>query len=168
MSMFNSLANSPGVITLFKTSSAILADLEKFGVTSSAKDTSKDKGLFASILGDRKQATSGRYRYQIDVSNSLPTLEQFDLIKSYSQTTPYSAEAFLDAFPRLADSSRDWTFDKALGKDAFDGNGKPKSLRELAAEGLFVTPLAVDWEHRLLASRIGHLKKLLEVYGVKQ
>lgn len=151
----------------------MLSALRKNAVTGSAGIEKDDGGLFSSVFGNRAKDKSGKYRYQIDISQAFPTSEQFDLIKSYAQGTPYSAEAFLSAFPRVKDDPQGVKklsaigYDTILGEAAFETDGTPKSLEDLAKEGLFQAPLAVDWEHKLLASNTEHLKKLLEAYGVK-
>ncbi|QPG76688.1 hypothetical protein FOA43_004082 [Brettanomyces nanus] len=143
MSMFRSLADSAASITLFKVSMNMLASLKKHSVVSSS-GVKKEKGWFDSILGNRQDASSGRYRYQINVvEDTLPTKEQYNLIKSYARTTPFSHDAFTQAFPRAMDPTN---------KDV---------------QSLFVRPLVVDWEHKLLASNETHLSKLLsEAYGI--
>lgn len=122
-----------------------------------------------SIFGNRKKATEGRYRYNIDVTEKLPTESQFALLKQYSQTSPYCRDAFYSAFPKIAYGTEpidNWTYE-ALFKKSLNEDGSTKPIDQLAKDGLFVPPLAVDWEHKLLASDGDHLREILKAYGVK-
>lgn len=142
MSMFKSLQNMGGVITLFhnpasKASESLLKKLQ-LNVSNGSK--------------------SGEFKYTIDTTTNPPTPEQFEFFKESLHMHPFCKKALKTAFPKLTEG-------KNLVKDLQSIDSE--SLRGLkTVDGkLFVPPLVVDWDHKLLAVTENGLEKILDQYN---
>lgn len=139
--------------------------LKKERVSKDAKEKNIKHGFLSQIFGNRKKLSSGIYRYKIDVSNSIPTKKQFDLMFTYAATSPAVKKALLSAFPKVTVTSLyNYSYAKAFPPEALHQDQTPKSQEYMIKHDFFVPPLAVDWEHRYLVSDSEDLKRLLQKY----
>lgn len=101
----------------------------------------------------------GQYKYTIDTTTNLPTPEQFEFFKQSLHTHPICKSALKHAFPQL-------TAGKNLVGDL--ENIDTEKLRDLNTSdktNLFVPPLVVDWDHKLLAVDSKGLSKIFDQYN---
>lgn len=133
MSMFKSLQNMKGTITVFNKPGASIAPLLK-------------------KLEFNQPDKNGEYKYDIDVSQNTPTPEQFQYFRDNClHTHPVCKASFKHAYPEL-------THDINLIKNL-------QSI-ESGKDGIkFVTPLIVDWDHKLMAFDEKSLSKIIDQYN---
>jgi hypothetical protein len=143
--MFKSLQHAGGVITLFhdpssKASSAILQKL---------------------VANQPNPRNHGEFKYSIDTTTSPPTPEQFNFFKDALHMNPVCKKALKMAFPELT-QGKDLISDlqsidaeKLRGMQTIDGK-------------MFVPPLVVDWDHKLLAVTERGLNKILDQYNGRE
>ncbi|ODQ45696.1 hypothetical protein PICMEDRAFT_143613 [Pichia membranifaciens NRRL Y-2026] len=148
MSMFKSLQGMGGVITLFHN-------------PASKASESLLKMLKDNVAKSPESANNGEFKYTIDPTTLPPTPEQFEFFKEALHMHPFCKKALKTAFPEL-------TKGKDLLKDlqSIDSE-KLRGLKEVDGK-LFVPPLVVDWDNKLLAVTDKGLAKILDQYnGVK-
>ncbi|GMG19713.1 unnamed protein product [Ambrosiozyma monospora] len=160
MSLLKSLQSIPAVITIFHSpnsplSSKLLSELNKH-VEVTARKPTKDSSIFG-MRGYFAGEKAVPFRYTVDVTEKLPTKDQFDYIKSTLSVHPTFKNIFKKVFPTVTSS-----LDKASDLQAVDFS----SLKSL--NGTFNPPLVVDWEHKLIASDEKSLKKILDQYHVNE
>ena len=137
--------------------------LKKNVTTKDINENKVKNGFLSRIFGNRAKLASGIYNYKIDVSNSIPTKKQFDLIFSYARSSSEARATLQSAFPRVTVNSLDnYPYSKAFPPDVLQADQTPKSQEYMIKHDFFVPPLAVDWEHQSLASTPETLNHLLE------
>lgn len=106
------------------------------------------------------KSKDGEFKYSIDTTTKPPTPEQFTFFKDALHMHPLCKKAFKTAFPKLTEG-------KELVKElqSIDSD-KLKGLTTSSGD-LFVPPLVVDWDHKLLAVTEKGLAKILDQYNGK-
>lgn len=114
--------------------------------------------LKANVAKSPGAANAGEFKYVIDPTTLPPTPEQFEFFKEALHTHPFCKEALKTAFPEL-------TKGKDLLKDLQSIDSE--KLRGLKAPDgkLFLPPLVVDWDNKLLAVTEKGLGKILDQYN---
>lgn len=153
MSMFRTLQNNPGTISLFNSKSTLsellLKQLNNNSVKS-YKGTNKSPSppsLWSKIKNGFDETPEDGTMYLIDPIYTNPTFDQFKLIKSYTKD-PNNLKIFNNSFPLFKD--------KSLDQDEFN-----KLIKDTH---WFVDPLVVDWEKGNLANDKESLATLLKKY----
>lgn len=185
MSMFKTLQNNPGVITIFhnaqsQLSKTLLTNLQRSAKPFHQQESSQHQSLFNKILHGKSDSESKtpREKYLIEeVDSGFPTYDQLKMIKSFVKTHPSSKSTFIDVFPKFID-------EKALnsqntgGKDKYNINISdikiPDELdtielintdyRKLLQDGWFKPPLVIDWDNNLIANNEFTLDRILKHY----
>ncbi|GMM28882.1 hypothetical protein DAMA08_015980 [Martiniozyma asiatica (nom. inval.)] len=151
MSLFRSLQSLPRTITLFQgvpASTSLLHQLKRHSIVDS-QSTPPD-----GIADAETMPNLGKFNYTVDVTNSAPTPEQFSLIKEFlNDENSNNKKIFIKAFQPLIDAQFNLKSDtngQISTNQLRNLNGK--IFRDVNGKSMFVGPLIVDWDHKLLAN----------------
>ncbi|CAH2447581.1 Hypothetical protein PP7435_CHR2-0075 [Komagataella phaffii CBS 7435] len=167
MSMFKSLQQLPGIITIFHNPQSALSQslLKTLNEKAIKLGPAQPKSLVDRASKQWNTITKGPQndhleRYKVDISEGAPTPDQFAFIKTALSIHPMCKQAFKSAFPKwgsainhVSDINRLPDYKSVFGK---------KSVTQLIDEGLFVPPLLVDWDNSLIAADESSLQKMLQ------
>lgn len=168
MSMFRSLQQLPGTITLFHNSSSIASqELFKFLASESNKlpaSPAKKASFLSKITG--QDVENKRKKFELNMSNSFPTLDQFNFIKSTIPLNPGCKEAFCATFPQLSKHLEDESdyLNELPSDDKMKQLVSDRSTEDLIRLGFYNPPLAVDWSNSTIAHDIEGARKMVSFY----
>lgn len=108
-------------------------------------------------MNQASNSQNGQFKYTIDVSNNIPTIDQFKFFQNSLHTNPNCKKSFKHSYPDL-------THDLNLVKDLQSID--PAKNSELINN--FKTPLVVDWDNQLLAYDEKSLNTILDQYNGRE
>lgn len=153
--MFKSLQSIPSTITVFHStkapvSSALISLLQKNALT--ATSTPKPKSFFQRLTSSNSKERPNIF--QLDITESIPTTEQYDSIKEAVARSVQNKEAFSKLFPKFGSTGGNLPSSTEYGL----------KLEHETAGKIFNPPLVVDWDHGLLATDSAGVQEIIDVF----
>lgn len=161
MSLFRTLQNSPGVISIFTDARPV-----------SAK-------VYQTLNKAYEKLNSEKDKFQLEVAeNRMPTYDQYKLLVTNDKNKlvldkcyPLLHDRELDIPQTLKQTGIHYSTIKGLGPNMFN-EGEYSMIyeafealeKEKIRQSIFKAPLVVDWDHNVVANDVEGLKTLLKQY----
>jgi len=187
MSMFKTIQNYPGIITIYHNaqsslSKTLLSKLQQSNKPYHQQKTTKDQSIWDRIINGNADAEnkSPQEKYTIEeIKSGFPTYDQLKLIKSFVNTHPSSKDTFIEVFPRFINerAAMDAVAARSIKKINISDIKIPEEDETLILiqqgndyllqNNWFRPPLIVDWDNSLIANNESTLDRILKHYSAE-